>query len=495
MDTRRVQHFLKGKTILVTGTTGYLAKVLLEKILRIQPEIKKLYLLVRALNTELATRRLQNEVIQKDLFKVLRDKWGEDFDSLISEKLVAIAGDVSLENLGLKDENLNNEMLDEIDIIVNSAASTKFDERFDISMGVNTMGALHVLNFAKKCHRMEILVHISTAYVYGEAKDGEAILLEKPFQMGRSLKGALKLDIHAEMNLMEKKMDELRAKNASESTFKFAMKDYGIERAKLYGWPNTYVFTKAMGEMLVMHHKDDVPLTIIRPTMVTSTYKDPFPGWMEGLRTLDSIIVGYGQGKITCFPGHPKTIVDTIPADLVINCVITAIVAHSNKAPRNFIYHIGSSLRNPLKFSDVHNISYHTFLKTPCKNENGKPIVISKGTLLTNIAAFNSYMKIRYVLPLQVLNLVNKVSCQLFKDVYDVNNRKIKMVMRLAELYKPYIFSKVVFDDTNTENLRKVTKDHLPVEDVGLDFDPKSIDWTEYMMNAHIPGLLKYAIK
>lgn len=51
------------------------------------------------------------------------------------------------------------------------------------------------------------------------------------------------------------------------------------------------------------------------------------------------------------------------------------------------------------------------------------------------------------------------------------------------------------FDDTNTEILRKMTKDHLEVESGGPNFDPTSIDWTEYMMNAHIPGLAKYAMK
>jgi hypothetical protein len=39
-----------------------------------------------------------------------------------------------------------------------------------------------------------------------------------------------------------------------------------------------------MGEMLLVHHKDNIPLIIIRPTMVTSTRNDPFPGWIEGLR-------------------------------------------------------------------------------------------------------------------------------------------------------------------------------------------------------------------
>ena len=61
------------------------------------------------------------------MFGLLRDKWGQEFDSFISEKVTAIAGDVAVENLGLKDENLN--LFEEIDFIVNFAATTKFDER------------------------------------------------------------------------------------------------------------------------------------------------------------------------------------------------------------------------------------------------------------------------------------------------------------------------------------------------------------------------------
>jgi len=105
-----------------------------------------------------------------------------------------------------------------------------------------------------------------------------------------------------------------------------------------------------MGEMLLMHHKDNVPLIIIRPTMITSTSKDPFPGWIEGqrymhftihkyfqnsysisyyitmitmyivvvialtydCRTVDSMICAYGKGKLPCFLDDPKTILDIV---------------------------------------------------------------------------------------------------------------------------------------------------------------------------------------
>ncbi|CAJ2654639.1 unnamed protein product [Trifolium pratense] len=489
-----MQDFLKGKTILVIGTTGFLAKVFVEKILRIQPKIQKLYLLVRASNTDLASHRLQNEVFQTDLFKVLREKLGEDFNSYIAKKVVAIAGDLGVENLGIKDNNIKNVMFEEIDIIVNSAGNTKFDERFDISMSVNTKGALHVLNFAKNCHKMKVLVHLSTAYVCGETKEDEVIFQEKPFEIGESLKGTSKLDIEIEMNLLEKKLDELRALNMDENKIKHALKDYGIERSNLHGWPNTYVFTKAMGEMLLVHYKDNVPLIIIRPAMVTSTSKDPFPGWIEGQRTVDSMICTYGKGKLPCFLGHPKTILDIIPADLVINSVIAAMVINSNQAPKNFIYHVSSSLRNPLKVSDVHKISHQYFMKTPYINKNGKPIVISKGIALKSLSTFNIYVTIRYALPLKVFNLVNNIICHSFQDVYDDNYKKIRMVKKIAKLYKPYVFLKAVFDDTNTENLRRAAKSYN-MENEELEFDPTSINWTDYMMNTHIPGLVKYAMK
>ncbi|KAI5388817.1 hypothetical protein KIW84_074469 [Lathyrus oleraceus] len=240
MNSGNMQDFFKGKTVLVTGATGFLAKVFVEKILRIQPEIQKLYLLLRASNSDMAAHRLQNEVFEIDLFRVLRAELSEDFNSFISKKVVAIAGDVAIENLGIKDEKLKNEILEEIDVLVHSAASTKFDDRFDILMGVNTKGALHALNFAKNCQKLKAFVHISTAYVCGNAKYEDGIVREKAFEMGQSLKKTSNLDIHTEMKLLDNKIAELQAMNADENTMKFALKDYGMERANLHGQTHMY---------------------------------------------------------------------------------------------------------------------------------------------------------------------------------------------------------------------------------------------------------------
>ena len=70
------------------------------------------------------------KVIGKDLFQVLKKMWGGDFDTLISEKVCLVPGEVSLSEMGLKDSNLVAEMKNQVELIVNLAATTKFDERY-----------------------------------------------------------------------------------------------------------------------------------------------------------------------------------------------------------------------------------------------------------------------------------------------------------------------------------------------------------------------------
>lgn len=70
------------------------------------------------------------QVIGKDLFRVLREKWGSNLNSFISEKLTVVPGDISCANLGVTDSNLREEMWREVEVVVNLAATTNFDERY-----------------------------------------------------------------------------------------------------------------------------------------------------------------------------------------------------------------------------------------------------------------------------------------------------------------------------------------------------------------------------
>ena len=47
---------------------------------------------------------------------------------------------------------------------------------------------------------------------------------------------------------------------------------------------DTYVFTKGMAEMLIANGRGHLPVVIVRPSVIESTYSQPFPGWIEGHR-------------------------------------------------------------------------------------------------------------------------------------------------------------------------------------------------------------------
>ncbi|KAL5081364.1 hypothetical protein RYX36_009785 [Vicia faba] len=178
------------------------------------------------------------------------------------EKVIVVPGEISQQEFNLKDSNLVKELYNETNVIVNLAATTNFDERYDAALELNTFGVKHVLNFAKNC-----INHVSTAYVCGEK---EGLIAKDPFKMGQSLNGVTGSDINVEKKVVEDKLKMLQ-QEASENDIKFAMKDLGIKRAKMHGWPNTLVFTKAMGEILVGTMKENLSIVIVRPTIITNS--------------------------------------------------------------------------------------------------------------------------------------------------------------------------------------------------------------------------------
>lgn len=491
MELSSILKFLENKAILVTGGAGFLAKIFAEKVLRTQPNVKKLYLLMRAADNKSASQRLQNEVMGKDLFKVLKQKMGTNFSCFISEKVTAVPGDITCEDLGIKESELKEELLRDIDVIVNLAATTNFDERYDTSLYLNTFGAKYVMDFAKRCPKLKVFVQVSTAYVSGEK---EGVVRETPYQMGDTLNGRSGLDIEVEKQLAEAKLEQLQADGATEDTIKLSMKDMGMERARYWGWPNVYVFTKALGEMVLVQEKGDLPIVIIRPTIVTSTFKEPIPGWVEGIRTIDSLAVAYGKGRLPCFLGDPGATVDVIPGDMVANAIIVAAAAHASQAGDAPIYHVGSSVKNPVKFTVLHEVGYHYFTKHPWINKDGEPVKVSHVKVLDSMASFKRYLTLHYLLPLKGLEIANIAFCRFFQSTYMDLNRKINHVMRLIDIYRPYLFFKGTYDDKNTEGLREAAREKGVETDIFY-FDPKAINWEDYFTNVHLPGVVKYVFK
>lgn len=72
-----------GKTLLITGTTGFLGKVLLEKILFSLPDVEVIYVLIRRKKGLDLNERFKKEVISSACFDRIRNKYGHNFDEFI----------------------------------------------------------------------------------------------------------------------------------------------------------------------------------------------------------------------------------------------------------------------------------------------------------------------------------------------------------------------------------------------------------------------------
>ncbi|KAJ4964408.1 hypothetical protein NE237_024347 [Protea cynaroides] len=491
MDFGSMVKSLQDKSILITGTSGFLAKIFMEKVLRSQPNVKKLFILLRAGDNTLATQRLQNEVLGKKVFRVLKEEHGTDFESFISNKVTAIAGDISFENLGIKDSTLTDEMWKEISFIFNVAGNTTFDERYDVALSINALGVKNICKFAKKCTKLELLSHVSTAYV---TREKEGIILEKRFQVDQTFGGNHSLDVAVEKKLVQERLKELQEEKATDEAIKLAMQELGLQRARLFGWANTYVFTKAIGEMLLGHLRGDLPVVILRPTIITSTYKEPFPGWIEGFRTIDSLIVSYGKGKLNHFLADPEAPLDVVPADMVVNAMLASMAAHCCQRSE-FIYHVSTSTSNPMKNNDLVDYIYQYFSKNPCHGPDGMPIKVTRGSLLPTKASFNNLMTLHYKLPIQVLRLINALSFQTLENQYRNLNRKYNLIIRFVELYEHFAFFKARFDDSNLEKLRTTGIKDDNITSMKFYLDPKCINWEDYFVNIHIPGLVQHSLK
>ncbi|MCD7452733.1 hypothetical protein HAX54_017952 [Datura stramonium] len=247
-----------------------------------------------------------------------------------------------------------------------------------------------------------------------------------------------------------------------------------------------------MGEMLLGHLKKNLQVVIIRPTIITSTYKEPFPGWIEGVRTVDSFLLPYGKGALKFYYGDPDSKLDAIPGDMVVNSILAAVLAHENQySQKVVIYHISSSSRNPLKNSDIMLFSFQYFTQNPWVNKDGKAIKVRAPMRpFSSMTTFRKHISTHYLPLLKMLKFVNLVSFHHIDKTYRNMKRKIDKAICLSELFGPYVFFYGSFDDVNTEKLRLAMKE-INMDDM-LYFDPRCIKWEDYFINTHIPGVVKY---
>ncbi|KAK9690236.1 hypothetical protein RND81_09G114600 [Saponaria officinalis] len=456
--------FLRGTNFFVTGATGFLAKVLIEKLLRTQPDTGKIYVLIRAKSKDAALKRLRNEIINTEVFKCFQQIHGKSYEAFMISKLILVVGNICDSNLGM-DESCMSIIAKDVDVIVNSAANTNFHERYDVAVDINTVGPGRVMAFAKKCKKLKLFLQFSTTYVNGQ-RQGQ--IMERPFINGEGI------NVENVVNRNSPSTAALSAKAFDPKQVSQKMKELGLQRARIYGWQDTYMFTKAMGEMLLSSVRGDVPVVILRPSVIESTYREPFPGWIEGNRTMDPVVTYYGKGLPPVFPVDPNGVLDIfvshIPVDMVVNAIIAVMAMHGTLGKSEIsVYQIASSVVNPLV--------YGAFTKCPCLDAHGRPI---KSHIRREITS--------HINSSRMPSPNGKHSGAVDKFV----RKAMEQAKHLASVYEPYCFYGGRFDNSNTSSLlASMSKE----EQQTFYLDVGNIDWTDYICNVHIPGLRTHVMK
>ncbi|GBM42708.1 Fatty acyl-CoA reductase 1 [Araneus ventricosus] len=89
-------------------------------------------------------------------------------------------------------------------------------------------------------------------------------------------------------------------------------------------WPNSYSFSKCLAENVIADTASDLPVAIIRPSIIVSTWKHPFPGYLEENSGMTALFLGIGKGFIKVNNADPNSKLNFVPADVVANAHVLA---------------------------------------------------------------------------------------------------------------------------------------------------------------------------
>ncbi|MGH3603869.1 MAG: SDR family oxidoreductase, partial [Pseudonocardiaceae bacterium] len=350
---------LAGSHVLLTGATGFLGQATLERLLSSYPDTH-VSVLIRPRGERTATDRL-SALLRKNVFRPLSERLGaEKLTRLVRERVTVIEGDLGSVTLPA-----------DLDVVIHGASTVSFDPPVDEAFRTNVSG---VAALYQALTGSPHIVHISTAYVAGTRKGVVAeVALDHGVDWRLELEMALaaRLDVERDSRRPEvlrralAQAGEQHAKAGPQSTATDAERlrtewvtrrlvDYGRTRARSLGWPDVYTFTKALGERVAetLWAQPGRPLSVVRPAIVESALRHPYPGWIDGFKMADPLIISFGRGLLREFPGLPDSVLDVIPVDLVINAILATAARPPVTGPAYL--HVSSGATNPLTFQNMY---------------------------------------------------------------------------------------------------------------------------------------------
>lgn len=460
---------LNGATILVTGASGFLGKAVLATLLGRDAGGQRLLVLLRAADEAGATRRLEREVLTSEPFAALPPP---ALAALLGEgRLRAVAGDLESGRFEVAGQGAWGE----VDTVVHCAASVSFEEPLDAILTLNALGPARLLESLRGAGARPHFVHVSTAY----AADCRRPAVPED---GLPHPGLAALDPEALLAQARewRAAAEAGCDDGEEVERRLARR--GRRRAVEAGWPDTYALTKALGERLLAERAER--LTIVRPTIIESALHRPRPGWLEGIKVADPLILAYAARGLTHLAGDAANRIDVVPVDHVANACVAAAAYPPREGRRTVA--VASSSRNPLTLGELAaQIGTH-FRREPLRRRDGTAIAIGELRFVPRAAALRRAQS-RQRLAAAAARLAPAPA----------QRRRLRrsaglaaQVTRMVGIYAPYTELDCAFEDANA---RALAASMSPTDRAALPFDTATIDWERYLQTIHLPEVHRLA--
>nr|AID66650.1 fatty acyl reductase [Agrotis segetum] len=447
-----IQQFYKDQCVFLTGGTGFLGKVLIEKLIRSCGDVDTVFVLARSKKGKDAQTRL-NDLLDEFLFQRAHEENPKGV-----HKVVPVIGDMELPGLGISDED-RKMLASKVSIIINVAATVKFDEKLSVSTAINVKGTKEVLKLAKECRNLRAVTHVSTAFSNTHVKHIEEKFYEPPISVE-----ALEAISDVDENLIESILPTL-----------------------LGDRPNTYCFTKAIAEEAVRVFGEGLPLCILRPSIVVSTYEEPVRGWTDSVYGPTGLVVGIGTGVLRTMYMDQQKVADMVPVDLCVNAILTSAWYTAKNYKENQtsdipIYNFVSGAQNPITWGE--------FIERNRKHGIDKPT--TKAVWYYGLNPTNNYYMFLFY------NFFLHYMPALFVDLYCTLTGKrramLKLyskVMKLANILFYFSTQDWKFSDNNVRNMWNSLS---PDDRVVFPFSIGEMSW-ERMCETFLVGLRVYLVK
>ncbi len=489
-------HLLDDSHVLLTGATGFLGQATLEKLLSSHPDVR-VSVLIRPRGTVTAQKRFDS-LLRKPVFRELRERIGdEELRRIAAERVTVIEGDLGEVTLP-----------GDLDVVVHGASTVSFDPPIDEAFRTNVSGVVTLYEALKASGADPHVVHVSTAYVAGVRKGvvPEAEL-DHTVDWRTELAGALaaRADVERDSRrpeVLRKSMARAQgehrkagpqsvvsaAEEARQAWVTERLVDYGRARAQSLGWPDVYTFTKALGERAAEEMWGERRLSIVRPAIVESSLRHPYPGWIDGYKMADPLIIAYGRGILPEFPGLPDSVVDIIPVDMVVNATL-AVGANPSEVGDTKYFHVGSGSRNPLPFRGLYENVREYFERHPMPaGERGHVRVPSwrfPGSRQVEMM-LSGGERAASVAERALLRMPSSARTRDWMTSVHRQQNNLDFLRRYADLYQAYTQAEVIYDDTRTNALHQSLPPELVAEH---GFTPSDIDWAHYLQEVHSPSV------